>query len=512
LPTQKPLIEMIPEILNHVDKYKDLLQFNQRVYDVLEGQLRKEVETSLRNELFSYKAFLRAKERIPSINIMKKATDKLSKVYMEPPARVANNATDIKIMDNISRIAGINQVLHDGNRLLNAQNMVAFEPFLQNGKQQLRVIGGHQFLPYSDNPANPMEMTVFIKLLGVTYPEKGAEFDRGGALLNTKEVREVQLYALYSDDEFLVIDSSGKPRIDKMREMGVTSTINPFGRIPVVYKSKSNLQLVPYSNREGFDIAVLIPKLLADLNYAAQFLSHSILWTRNADLGEQELNPDVVLDLGDKSEDNGDPQIGTVEPKVDIPNVLTLINYQISTYFESIGIKAKSSDILTNGRDSSAIGKAIDEGDTTAEKKNQVEMFRDVEHRLWDLMSTVQDVWSSQGELVEPRKFSSNFTQSFRVQFNEMRPMKTDRQKLDEIQLWRDQKLMTRKQALRTMKPDFTEEQIDQWMKELDDEAMENLDKMMMGLPSMGPDRQADGTFQEGNQVGTNQTEESSDQ
>lgn len=500
---------MIPEIIEHVDRYEDLLQFNQRIYDVLEGQLRKEVEVSLRNELFSYKAFQRAKERIPSINVLKKATDKLSKVYIEPPQRVANRKIDVSIMQNISRFSGLNGVLMDANRLLNAQNMVAIEPFVQNERQQFRVLGGHQFLPYSDDKANPMNMTVFIKLLGVSAPMKGSEFGRDGALLHTKEIREVQLYALYSDDEFLVVDSSGGIRFDKMAEMGITSTINPFGVIPVIYKSKSNLQLIPYSNREGFDIAVLIPKLLADLNYAAQFMSHSILWTKNADLKEQELNPDVVLDLGDGDTERGNPEIGTVEPKVDITNVLSLIEYQLHAYFESIGIKAKSSSMLSTGRDSSAVGKAIDEGDTTAERKNQINMFRDVETRLWSLVQRVQDVWANDVDLKESRKFSSDFENSFRVQFAEMRPAKTERQMLDEIEMWRDQKLMTRKQALRTLKPDFTDEQLDQWIAELEKEDKEDMDRMMSG---MGPDRSGDGTFNEGNEAGNNQNPEPNDQ
>ena len=75
---------MIPDIVEHIDKYTDLLQINQRIYDVLEGQLRTEVEASLRRELFSVRAFHRAKERIPSINVLRKTTDKLSMVYNEP--------------------------------------------------------------------------------------------------------------------------------------------------------------------------------------------------------------------------------------------------------------------------------------------------------------------------------------------------------------------------------------------------------------------------------------------
>lgn len=509
MPTQKPLVDLIPKIVDHIDRYTDYLQFNQRIYDVLEGQLRSEVEDSLRREIFSSRAFYRAKERIPSINILRKATDKLSKVYSEPPLRLSNSSTDNSIIESISREANINAVLNDFNRLYNAQNAAAIEPYLKNGKHYLRVLGAHQFLPFSDDPTDPMNMTVFIKLLGKSYSHVGQEYSTDGSQIQQKQIKEVDLFMLYSDSEVMIIDSSGSIRQDEMLARGITSTKNPFGKIPVIYRAKTNLQLIPYPNREGFDIAVLVPKLLADLNYAAQFLSHSILWTRNADLGEQELNPDVVLDLGDKSEDNGNPEIGTIEPKVDIQNTISLIEYQLHSYFESIGIKSKSSGMLSNGRDSSALGKAIDESDTSSERKVQIEVFKDVEKKLWDLMSTMQDVWSNNERMEENRKFSSSFIKNFRIQFPEIRPMKTERQMLEEIQLWRDLKMMTRKQAIKTLRPDFTEEQIDEWVSELEKESEEDMEKMLMGMPTSQSDTSADGTFKEGNQVGANQDETS---
>lgn len=509
MPTQKPLADLIPQIVDHIDRYTDYLQFNQRVYDVLEGQLRAEVEASLQKEIFSARAFYRAKERIPSINVLKKATDKLSKVYSEPPIRLANNKTDLSIVETISREANINSVLNDFNRLYNAQHAAAIEPYLKNGKHHLRVLGAHQCLPFSDDPTDPMTMTVFIKLLGKSYAHVGQEYSPDGSQIQQKQIKEVDLFMLYSDNEVMIIDSQGGIRVDEMEKRGITSMVNPFGKIPVIYKAKTNLQLIPYPNREGFDIAILVPKLLADLNYAAQFLSHSILWTRNANLGDQELNPDVVLDLGDKNDENGNPEIGTIEPKVDISNTISLIEYQLHSYFESIGIKSKSSGMLSNGRDSSALGKAIDESDTSSERKIQIEVFKNVEKQLWSLISTMQDVWSSNETMMESRKFSSSFEENYRVQFPEIRPMKTERQILEEIQLWRDLKMMSRRQAIKELRPDYTDSQIEEWIKDLDKEAEEDFEKMMMGMESSQPERKMDGTFQDGNQAGANQDETS---
>ena len=85
--TSKPLRKLIPDILQHITNQKNNLEFNFRLYKILEGQIRKEIEDSLSRELISQQAYRRAVERIPSINILKRSTDKLSKVYVEPPTR-----------------------------------------------------------------------------------------------------------------------------------------------------------------------------------------------------------------------------------------------------------------------------------------------------------------------------------------------------------------------------------------------------------------------------------------
>ena len=510
MPTQRPLRDMLPDIISHIEQYSEYLQFNLRLYHVIEGQIKEEVEKSLRNEIISTAALNRALQRIPPINILRKATEKLSKVYIEPPVRMADNKTDRDIMHNIARTGSLNQVMAVANFMYNAQNSVAVEPFVQGDKHMFRVLAAHQFLPYSDDPSNPNNMTVGIKLLDTETREFLPQIDRNGKLTQKKEIREITIYALYTDQEFLIIDSGGDIRWDKMEAMGIEfnqfneiPSPNPFGRIPIVYRSKSKLKLIASPNQEGFDVSVLIPKLLTDLNYASQFMTHSIIWTKNADLSGQEINPDAIVDLGDTSADDGEPEIGTIDPRVDIPNNIALIEYELQNYFSSVGIKTQSTGMLSNGRDASGIAKAIDEGDTTATRKMQIDVFRDIESELWEIMVPVQNEWAARTK--ENRKFSPSFADTFRIKYAEVRPFKTDKQMLEEIQLWREQKLMTRKQAIRQLRPDFTDSQIDEWIAELDKEGEENLERMLMGMPTSGPERGSDGTFLEGNQAAQEQ-------
>lgn len=511
MPTSKPLVELIPDIIEHYNKNLEYLQFNLRIYRILEGQVKSEVEDSLRKEILSKSALSRALQRIPSLNVLKKAVDKLSRVYIELPLRLADNDTDKDILKNIGHESRIDNVLMEANRIFNAQHTFAIEPYVKEGKHCFRVLAAHQFLPYSDDVSDPTCPTVFIKLMGSEYKNCGYTVDsEGNKNSNVDDIRLVDILWLYSDKEFLIIDSQGSIRVDKMEQIGNTSGVNPFGKIPFVIGNKSKFELIPFPNQGGLDISILIPKLLTDLNYASQFMSHSIIWTRNADLSGQEVNPDSIVNLGDSTSENGDPDIGTINPTVDITNSIKLIEFELSSYLSTIGIKTNFDNSSEPG---AGVSKAIDEGDITAEYKVQTDFFKRIEYMLWDLMQTVQEVWTSEGRLDngERRLFSDSFLESFRIHFKEIKTLKTHQQMLDEIKVARELKLMSRKQALRELKPELTESQIDSILEEIDEEQKADFDNMMqngmMGVtdPSVPQGRDQGGEFKSNNQFGKEQ-------
>lgn len=512
--TSKPLAQLVPQILKHVQDWKQNLEFNFRLYKILEGQVRKEIEDSLAKEIISQAAYNRAIQRIPSLNVLKRVTDKLSQVYVEPPSRKADNETDLEIMKNIQKEANLNGVMDTANNFYNGLFSFALEPYIEEGLHRVRVLAPHQFCVFSDSKTSPNTMTVFIKLLGSRVKNVAVEGQRVSNDGDRQDTQDrpmlVDIMALYSDTEFMIIDSSGEIRNDILQEMGITGTTNPFGKIPFVYGKKSTTELIPYPNQPGLDFSILIPKLLTDLNYAAQFCSHSITWTKNVKLNNQELNPDAIVDLGDSDADGGaDPEIGTISPTVQVEQQIQLIEFQFLSYLDSLGIKAATQGAMANGRDASGIAKAIDEGDVSAEKKSQTEYFYHVEQELWSLIALMQKVWTRRPNLIEKRVFTEEFKNTFRVDFCEVKLLKSFSQKVDEVKALRELKLATRKQALKMLHPDWSEKELDTWISELDKEAEENMDALMTGMESLNPTVRSDGQFTEGNQVGARQTPQS---
>lgn len=480
--TQKPLEALIPDILTHFRRYADQIQFDLDLYQMHEGQVRQFVEKSLRKEMFSSSAYNRAVQRIPSINIPKKVTDKLSKVYAEAPIRFSKK--DDELMEEFAAFMQLNSQLNYANRMSNLNRRAALELYVEDGKQKVRVLTAHQFFVFSDSPTSPNIPTVFIKLLGQETKRLDTVSTREGKrITNQEEITIVQLMAVYTDTEFMIIDSDGTIRLDKMAEMGLTSTTNPFGTIPFIYINKSKTELMPYPNQTAYDIGILVPKLLTDLNYSAQFLSHSVIWTKNADLQGAEINPDAIVDLGDSDGQGNSPDIGTIDPKTDIDGVLQLISFQLSSYLSTEGLKAGSIGQLEASSAPSGISKIMDESDATEARKEQTELFREIEHQFWDKFVKMQNVWARTNSVEKKEVFSDDFIEGFSIKFAEIKPLETEKEKYEKMKVARELKLITKKQALREIYPNLPEEQLIQRIEELEDELRKEKNEMMsMGL------------------------------
>jgi hypothetical protein len=463
MPTQRPLRDMVPDIVKHIRNHADYLSYNNRLFLVHEGQLRSEIEKSLRKELKSDSAYAKAKQRVPSINLLVRIIDKLSRVYSEPVIRTAPK--DQALVQFYERTACISEKLSSANRMYNLHKAVALEPFVQDGYPYIRVLPAHQFLVYSDDPINPLRPTVFIKLMGT---DRNVPFtDQDGRKVLQDEVREVQKYYIYSDNEILIIDSEGQVRNDRMGQAGLDG-VNPLGRIPFVYINRSDFRLIPVPDTDTLENTILIPKLLADLNYAVQFQSHSIIVATDLDVpADAERNPDVIWELK-STDETRQGRMEAIKPTVDIEQVISLIKTTLSIWLEARNIKAGDMGQVAPGDAASGVARIIDEADATQDRMIQCGRFADAERDLWDLLSTVHNYWVDTKQIESGAKFGDDFDLS--VRFGEQKPVVSDREKMEVIALKRANKLMTRRQAVREMCPHFTEQEVDKYVKELEEE------------------------------------------
>ncbi len=467
--TKKPLIELLPQIFTYIDvKYAANVDYNAKLLDIYEGQLLKYVEESMRKEL-SPEAFERARERIAPINLLNKVIDKLSRVYMDPASRTAENDSDNAILDKYEEWFDIDNSMGLTNRLLNLHKYFALEPYLDNGTPRLRVIPADKFLVWSDNENNPNTPTVFIKFMGTTQKEYPATDSEGRSKKDGSiEVRNIQVFRLYSDDEYMEVHRDGVVAV---------SLENPYGRIPFVYGNMSPFNLIPLPDSDSYNMAILIPKLLADLNYATQFQSHSIMYGIDIDPQNLSGNPDAFWIINSVEGEGKNPQLGTIKPEVDTEKVISLIETEVAMWLDSKGLKTGSNGSLNAQNASSGVAKLIDESDATAVRKDQVRLFSGFENNLWSLVKDMHNYWVSNAMVEgEGKAFTSKFKPT--VVFADQKPVVDRKQVLEELKLLKDLNLFVKERALRMIFPSLTEVQIKDYLSELDRDS-EDMDRSM---------------------------------
>jgi hypothetical protein len=466
------LKEKLPEIVEQIKTYfNQTVVYNRVLIDIIEGSLLPYVEKVMKKEL-SEKAFERARGRIPPLNVLLKVIDKLTHIYSEPVSRTTTDPIDKDLLSYYEKSYNINTQLDEANRLYNTNKYVAVEPYLEENSPRLRVLPANKFMVYSDDKLNPTNMTVFIKLMEL--PKNNYQ--------SLDEQREKTIFYLYSKEEFLIIDGRGTIRYDLMAQAGIEDGINVYGAIPAIYIAQSKIDLIPMKDTDTFNMSVLAPLIFSDLNYCIQFLSHSVFYGIDVDVANLEMNPDSFWEVTSKPGENSKPQIGTIKPEVDITESIENIKEQMAIWFDTKGLKSN-----TNAQGSvdtlSGIAKLIDSADTTEARKRQALVFRQSEDQLWDLTSKMHEVWALNGQIEERRLFSKDFEVA--IEYSDLKPYADIKTKLEEIKLKLDNKLISKKKALKEANPDLTEEQLIELMLEIEEESFQKKVVSIVGDKNM---------------------------
>ena len=467
MPTQKPLAQMVPELLSFIRvEEQNRVIFNDKLMQIYNGNLLKFVEESCAVE-YSPATCKKIIQRIPPINLLNKVVSKLSKVYDTEPVRSCNdNEIDKKLFNYYLSTLSIDSKFQTSNELLNLHKNFALEPYVNEGIPCIRILPANTYLVYSDDPVNPAQMTVFIKFMGTVKKSTPATDKNGKPLRNAESVvRDVKLFYVYSDTEFMILDADGVIQ---------SNVINPVGKIPFVYANASQFELIPTPDSDNYNISVLIPKLLADLNYAVMYSSHSIVYGVDVEFpSDLSRSPDDIWVLKSTIGANGEktaPSLNVLKPNVDIAEVLNLINQTVSLWLDTKGIKSSATGNTTVQAASSGIAKMIDEGDATSLIKKQMILFNKIEKDLWNLIKMMHNYWLNNSMLTEvSQNFSTTFSPS--IKFGEVKVIPNRKDTLDELKVEFDMKLVTVKQALERLNPGATKDVIERLLQEIEADA-----------------------------------------
>lgn len=429
-------------IIQHAELAQKLAPLSERLIDIYSGNLNEYVKASLAVELNadSYKT---ASQRVPSINVLEKITDKLSRVYNDVPTRTVPDVKEQEIVNQYIESMSLQDVMNNAEVLLNLNKCFALEPYVnESGLFSVRLLAPHEFTVYSDDIVDPSKPTALIKFMG--GKPKGKKI--------------VSVFWIYTNELFLEVDSDGEI---------MSSTENPYGVIPFVYCSADKFRLQPKPDIDSFENTVLIPKLLTDLNFAVKHQSFSLVYGIDVNVSKDlQIGPDSFLNL--KSEE-GDkkPQLGQLSPTVDVDKVLALIGFTVSNWLDSKGIKSGSGNVGSVSPES-AISKLVDEADASQIIQSNRLLLTKAEQNLWKLISVIHNALVGSDTL----KITTGMTEQLHVSIGwpVSKPIVDPNEKRQDLEFKLKNKLISYDRALRQANPELSNEEIEKLKQEIAEE------------------------------------------
>lgn len=465
----------IPALIAYWKDQKCTLAHNEEIFDIFEGNLLEHVLCDLKDQL-NEKSYKVASKRVSPINVLKRLIDKLSKIYAKAPVRTIQDgsASDLETLNKYVEAMDINTEfgsLAGANGFFNLFKNTWIEPYLDDeGNPKVRVIPSDRFFVYSNNRVTPTVPTHFVKIMGSYKDESGAE--------------RILFYA-YTAAEFAAFNDMGEYLPEEMARIGSDGS-NPVGALPGVYINRSKHCLMPKPDSDTLSMTKLIPILLTDLNFALMYQCFSIIYTIDVDQTNLVQSPDAMWDLKSDSNSDKSPQVGSIKPTVDSDKALHMLEALFSLWMQTRNIKAGAIGQMTVERAASGISKAIDEMDTSEDRQNQVPYFKKGEQEFWTLVMTkYHPMWSMEPNF-KMRGLTFNPKAKVMVAFAEQRPNIDPADAVNIQVLKLTAGIQSKKGALQELYPDWTDQQLEDKLAEIEKESASNQAKLKAQLADGG--------------------------
>lgn len=432
-------------IAEQYDIHRKYLTRNHELFDIYEGNLKPYVEKIMQSSL-SDTYFSQIRHRIMPINILKRIIDKLAQVYSNDPIRTASEKQDV--LDLYQSFYAVNNKMNSADEFSNLFKGYALEPFIRTDRitgestPSLRVLPFDRFFVIGEDLIDPLNPTIFVKIMGKVTLQKGVE--------------EMSFFA-YTDTEFLAFTESGKVLDQYMVE---NEGVNIFGKIPFVYGNRSQYNIMPTQDTDILEMSKIIPVLFSDLGGMIMFSCFPINYGIDVDTTNLVMSPNVFWNLKSLPESNKGGSIGTITPTAEVDKVLNYISHTLSAWLESKGIKVGSLGQLNGDNFSSGISKIIDEMDTYEIRRKQVQFFKKEEKELWKLTAIMHNVWLETGAIQSIPSLPDNWEVT--VEFDEPVPYVDRRTEVETVKMEVEGNFLDQKSAIKKLYPDLTEEEVDE--------------------------------------------------
>jgi hypothetical protein len=470
-------IEAEENITRKQDSYKR--------YEIYRDRIKKYVVENLRRELED-KTVQEMENRTSNINLFKKIVNKKSRVYKKPPKRVAKDAEFQRQLDEMSDLLNIDSVLKKNNRYVEAfynsliQPMPYKCPSSDKWKLKLNVLAPWQYDIIEDeiNPEIPRVLITSnfnrnfsqsgqYTLGDAGYRDRSKSATgafRGGNNRNeiiadspADEGTEGQ-YIWWSNKYHFTTNSNGEI-IKKNEDDEITNPVGVFPAVP--YSKQQDGSFWALGGEDLVDGTVLTNVLLTDLYFIAKLQGMGIFYYFGKDVPkEMKIGPNNAI-TADLEQGDPTPSIGFATSNPPIQNHMAMIEQHIAFLLTTNDMSVSSvSGKLSAQNASSGVHEMIQNSEPMAALEDQIELYRDNEPILFDLIFKWQNFMLDQYEVDERLIDIGAITedQNFSVEYGVLDEHINEKDRLEIIEKRLDLKLDDMADAMIRDNPDLTRE------------------------------------------------------
>lgn len=448
--------------------------------------------------------------RLAPINLLKKIVNKRSSIYKKAPTRTTTNPSDQKLVDYYVESMKLNQIMQKANRYFTLASNTVIYTRPHNGKLCANVVPCwlYSIVPnvYDKTKIECYVFNSFIEA-GTQTPitQVPSATGQGTNLATTEKLpgdkvaseensslTEARQFIFWTASEHETRNSNGE-LIKLSPEKGDEQYVNPIGRLPIVNIAKDR-DNEPWATQgeDMVDLTIAIQMGWTDVLTIAKHQGFSIL-TIVSEEEPKQLTIGINKAVWLKSRQGGPtPSISYVQGSSPLSEykelLMDLLGLLLSTNDmdpQSIG-GSKGSRTFTSGFHA-LIAMADNLEATEADKPTLLDAERD----QWDVIKSWHNWMLESGvEMEDESKALGKFSEDFeiQIQYADIKPLESEDEVLNRIEKERKLELITRRDALKKLYPDLTEDQIDEKLKKIEEEVSAVKALLTTNAPGSNPE------------------------
>lgn len=443
--------------------------------------------------------------RITPINLLKKIVDKRAGIYKRPPIRLATPVENQPLVNFYENEMSLNVLMAKANRYmcLASNTVVYIRP--KDGKLSGCVVPAYQYsiVPQADDQTvvEAYIFSAFNNASQVTpqdapYPATGVQsyseqrYSKSQGDLVASNERQLDdsstQYIFWTDQQHITTDSNGLPY--KVDGMGEEQFENPINLKPVVNVARDR-DNEPWATQgeDMVDLAIALQMGWTDVMTIAKHQGFSIL-TITSEQEPKKLSIGVNRAVWLKTNPGPGPQpsIGYVQGNSPLDAYKALLQELLALLLTTNNMEPGSIGGSAQSRNfTSGFHALIAMADSLEAVEADKPIMMKAEKEVWQVIAAWHNWMFDTGQLSDEARALGKFSEDFeiQVQFADVKPLESEDERINRVKTLIDLGLITKKDALKKLNPDLSEDQIDSKLEEIENESQSRFKKAqeMMG-------------------------------